>query len=428
MKVLFIAPYAPNLIRVRPYQIIRSLLHRGHEITLATLWSNEEEQAQLQALSEMGAQVIAHPLAKWRSLYNTLLALPTPTPLQAVYCWHPGLAESLRLLLQDQAFDVIHVEHLRGAAFGLHAQTLPRRKGRPIPVVWDSVDCISHLFEQAAATSRSLFGKVITRLDLARTRRYEGYLVQQFDQVLVTSPTDKKALVQLAGVRHDEPTVQSDSGWRPLPIQIVPNGVDLDYFRPNGHEREAATLVYSGKMSYHANVTAALHLVRDIMPKVWAQRPAVNVCIVGKDPTADVQALATTNTSPTGRGQVVVTGTVPDLPPYLQRGTIAVAPLLYGAGIQNKVLEAMACSAPVIASPKACAALQVQPGHELLVAEDADTFARTILYLLDQPAQRQALGQAARAYVERHHSWNAVAAQLEQIYQNASERTLMRYT
>jgi len=113
---------------------------------------------------------------------------------------------------------------------------------------------------------------------------------------------------------------------------------------------------------------------------------------------------------------VIVTGTVSDIRPYLQRATVAVAPTLYGAGIQNKVLEAMACGTAVVASSGATSALAVRPGFEVVTADGAEAFARGTLSLLDNPARRMHLEQAGRAYVETHHAWNAVAARLEEIY------------
>jgi glycosyltransferase involved in cell wall biosynthesis len=175
-----------------------------------------------------------------------------------------------------------------------------------------------------------------------------------------------------------------------------------------------ATVVLSGKMSYHANVTAAIHLVREIMPFVWAQRPDVQVWLVGKDPAREVRALAQAGDSTTG--QVLVTGTVTTLRDYLGRATIAAAPVPYGAGIQNKVLEAMACGAPVIASEQAASALQARAQRDLLVAGSAQEFVQSILTLLDSPTHRAAIGAAGRRYVERHHAWSASAARLEQIY------------
>lgn len=414
MKILFIVPYAPNLIRVRSYQLICSLARRGHQVTVATLWTNEAEREDLDKLRVLGVTVVAHPVPIWRSLVNTLVALPTQTPLQAVYSWQPALAHTIRMLIQTQRFDVVHTEHLRGACYGLLARSLKRQDGSSVPVVWDSVDCISHLFQQAVQNSRSLKGRVLTGLDLKRTQPYEGKLVRQFAHVLVTSPTDQRALAQLADqastiqrehARPSDPIAQNHQ------IHVLPNGVDLAYFTPNGAQREAATIVFSGKMSYHANITAVVHLVNEIMPQVWSVRPDAKVVLVGKDPTAAVRALE--------RPNVVVTGTVADLRPFLQHATIAVAPIPYGAGIQNKVLEAMACAAPMIASPQASSALQVQAGQDLLIAPTTEHFAQTIVQLLANRSQQAALGRAGRTYVEHYHAWDTAATQLEDIYQTA---------
>ncbi|MCX6044216.1 MAG: glycosyltransferase [Chloroflexi bacterium] len=427
MKILFIVPYAPNLIRVRAYQLICALAERQHQVTVATLWTNEEEQTDLQRLRELGIRVVAQRAATWRSLANTVLALPTRTPLQAVYSWQPALADNIRQLMQTEVFDVVHVEHLRGARYGLFAKSLKQKNNQTAPIVWDSVDCISHLFEQAVQNSRSRKGRLLTGLDLTRTRRYEGQLVHAFDRVLVTSPADKAALTQLAS--HWEAGQARSNQGEPRPqngyahLHVLPNGVDLSYFAANSARREPATIVFSGKMSYHANITAALHLVNDIMPQVWVHCPDVKIWIVGKDPSPQVRALEQCGpvSQPPVAGQrpVTVTGTVADLRPYLQQATIAAAPIPYGAGIQNKVLEAMACAAPVIASPQASSALQIHVGQDLLVAPDAKIFAETILHLLKAPLQQTALGQSGRAYVENHHSWHAVVGQLEAIYQTA---------
>lgn len=406
MNILFVVPYAPNLIRVRSYQLICSLVRRGHQVTVATLWTNDAEREDLDKLRALGVTVVAHQAPVWRSLANTLLALPTRIPLQAVYSWQPALAHTIRTLIHTQRFDVVHTEHLRGARYGLLARSLKRPDGSSVPVIWDSVDCISHLFQQAVQNSRSLKGRLLTGLDLKRTQQYEGKLVRQFAHVLVTSPADQRALAQLAEhARPSDPTGQNRQ------LHVLPNGVDLVYFTPNGAQREAATVVFSGKMSYHANITAVIHLVNEIMPQVWSICPDTQVVLVGKDPTAAVRALEKPN--------VVVTGTVADLRPFLQHATIAVAPIPYGAGIQNKVLEAMACAAPVIASPQASSALQVQAGHDLLIAPTTEHFAQTIVQLLANKSQQAALSRAGRAYVEHYHSWDMVATQLEEIYQTA---------
>lgn len=404
MRILFIVPYVPNLIRVRPFNIIRGLAERGHSITLLTTWSEEGEQESLKAVREHCQAVIALRQPHWRSLLNCLGALPTGQPLQSVFAWNRQLARSAEQLALDSngrsAFDVVHVEHLRGARYGLMLKRSLQAHGYPLPVVWDSVDSISLLFRQAMMRSKSLFGRGITRLDLKRTERYEGWLVRQFECVLVTSPTDQRALNHLAG--------NADT-----PIIVLPNGVDLNYFQPAAREiRERETIVLSGKMSYHANVTMVLHFLEEILPRIWKQRPTARVIIVGKDPPTKITAWRSDR-------RVEVTGTVSDIRPYLSRATLAACPIAYGVGIQNKVLEAMACSTPVIASSQAVSALQAEPGEHLLVADNVDDFAREILNLLEDDIRRERLGLAGRRYVEQYHDWDLIAAKLEEIYMKA---------
>lgn len=415
MHILYITPYTPNRIRVRSFEFLRALVARGHQVTLGALWATDEEKRDLDALRDLGIGVTARPLRRLQTLANSLAALAGPAPLQAHYAWHPGLAAALAEIVHTQplgALHVIHVEHLRGARYGLYLAKRMAGQGQAIPIVWDSVDCISHLFRQAAQQSSSRASRLLTAFELRRTAPYERFLLGQFDHTLVTSPVDRAALLALwgdPGQGHAAPQMATPQ------IDVLPNGVDLAYFCPTEEERLPSTLVLSGKMSYHANVTAARWLVCAIMPRVWRTRPEVDVWIVGKDPPPSVRALAEER-SP-GSGRVLVTGTVPDIRPYLRRATLAVVPVPYGAGIQTKVLEAMACAAPVVASPQAVSALSTTDGQEAIVAGDAAGFAQAIVRLLDAPAERRRLAQAGRAYVEQHHAWASCAARLEAVYQ-----------
>jgi sugar transferase (PEP-CTERM/EpsH1 system associated) len=393
MDILFVVPYAPNLVRTRPYNFIRYLTERGNRVTVLTLWTNEREQEDLAQLEKFVHRVWAMPMPLWRSMWNCVLALPGGKPLQSVYSWQPEL---MAFLNGDVHFDVVHVEHLRGSRYGLSLQKLGHW-----PVVWDSVDCISHLFRQAAARSDSLTGKLRSRFELKRTERYEGWLLDQFKRVLVTSSVDGQALAAL-----------SNNGVAKR-ISVLPNGVDVDYFAPDtAVSREENAIIVSGKMSYHANVTMTMYLANEIMPHVWARRPNTQLWIVGKDPTREIRALGE-------KTAVTVTGAVPDLRDYVRRAAVAAAPIPYGAGIQNKVLEAMSCATPVVVTPQAVAALDIEPGRDLLVADTPQAFADALLNLLNDPQRRQRLGQAGRAYVQERHHWNNIAAQLETIYCDA---------
>ncbi len=395
MDVLFIVPYVPNLVRTRPYNFIRALSERGNRVTVLTVRASEADEADLAALRKMVYAVEAVSLPVWRSLLNCLPALLSGVPLQTRFSWDAGLFSRLNGRFP---FDVVHVEHLRGVRYALHL-----KKHTQLPVVWDSVDCITHLFKQAAAQSKNNMLRWRSRFELGRTERYERWLLDKFDQILVTSHLDREAM-------------QSLNPQQPAPITVVPNGVDLNYFRPDtAVTRQEKSLVVSGKMSYHANISMVLHLVEKIMPHVWQEQPDVTLTIVGKDPTKEVVALAE-------HPNITVTGTVPEIRPYLQQAAIALTPLTYGAGVQNKVLEAMACGTPVVSTTRAIKPLGVQPGRALLAADDPAQFARHVLELLANPAQRAQIGRAARAYVEQNHNWHTLAGDLEQIYQQAKHQ------
>jgi len=406
VKILFVCPYVPTPIRTRPYHFIRTLAQRGHQLTLATVWESDWERQQLREFEKQGLQVLTARLSRPRSAANMLGAWLKRLPLQSRYCWVPALARQLGPALQARpaAFDVVHVEHLRGAEYGLalrQAGAAPHRA----PIVWDSVDCISMLFEQAIQHSRSRFGRWAARLELPATRRYEAWAVGQFDQVLVTSQVDRAALDGLVGLAPPAAHPQRKA------IRVVPNGVDLARFSQPARPREPGTVVLSGKMSYHANVTAAHQLINHIMPRVWARRPDVKVNIVGSSPAPEIRAMARRHAP-----RVSVTGYVPDVLPYLQSATAAVAPMAYGAGIQNKVLEAMACATPVVASPQAVAAFEAPIREALLIADGAQASAEAILSVLADPALQAVLGGRGRAYVEQRYSWQVVTGELESIY------------
>lgn len=400
MKIAYVVPYVPNLIRTRPYNLILQLAAAGHEVDVFTLGSGRQDEADARALGRQIRAVHYYFQPVWRSLWNSAGAVSSARPLQSVYSWQEGLARELAFRVGRGEYQVVHIEHLRGSRYG----TLIKSRFPQMPVIWDSVDCISHLFEQAASHSRSFFGRVVTRFDLERTRQEERKLLSSFDEVLVTSPVDRQALLNLAG---------QDS--RAAPITVLPNGVDLDYFHPSPEaRREPGTLVFSGKMSYHANISMVKYLAGEIMPRIWKARPETRLFIVGKDPPAEIRGMAE-------NPRITVTGTVKDLRPYLWKATASVVPLLYGAGIQNKILEAMAAATPVIASTRSLAALQAEMGRELLAADSPEGFACEILRVLDDPELQKRLADAGLAYVQRHHDWVDITGKLAGIYQRSVE-------
>jgi sugar transferase (PEP-CTERM/EpsH1 system associated) len=390
LRLLFIIPYLPSLIRVRPYNLIKYLARRGHQLTLLALVPPGEDCSGLDSLRDWCHCVRTVPLPRWRTLWNGLRALPSQTPFQAAYSRSPAMAALIQQTQGQATFDVAHVEHLRGAELS------PAVRG--IPIVFDSVDSIALLFERVRHSGPTWRSRLLAGLDLTRTLYYEGRLLERYPRVLVTSPRDRDALAKLS--------TSPDAAER---LVVLPNGVDLDYFAPMGVSRDPATLIFTGKMSYHANVAAAVSLITEVMPLVWQKLPDVRLTIAGKDPPTHLLSLANDQ-------RITVTGTVPDLRPYLAQATIAVSPMRYGVGIQNKVLEAMAMATPVISTPQAVSALQVQPERDALVADTPQAITQAVMTMLTDDALRERIGQAGRRYVETHHDWHVVAERLENVY------------
>jgi glycosyltransferase involved in cell wall biosynthesis len=182
-------------------------------------------------------------------------------------------------------------------------------------------------------------------------------------------------------------------------------------------------------MSYHANVTAVREFARDVLPRVRRRFPDLHFVVVGQDPPSEVRSLATApkaeGRSPApGSGRVTVTGRVEDIRPYLWQAAAAVAPIKYGAGIQNKVLEAMSCGTPVVASRRAMSALSARVGTDCLVADNPEEYASALGSIFEHPARGAELGLSGRRYVERCHDWLASARTLETVYRDARERTV----
>ncbi|MBI3784784.1 MAG: glycosyltransferase [Deltaproteobacteria bacterium] len=395
LRILFVSPYVPSLLRTRPFGFVTQLARRGHRITLLSAETSEQDHDAVAALRSVCERIEVVPISRLRASLNCLRGLTDDLPFQALYCHSPAWRERLRDLLAANTYDIAHVEHLRAALMGVDLRGLPR--------VYDAVDCISELFEITQHHGGTWLSRTAARIDLPRTRRFEARLTQSFERIIVTAESEAAALSRLSPSQEVTTTAQ-----------VVPNGVDLEYFRPFDGRREAATLLYVGRMSYHANVRAAVELVRKVMPIVWASRPDARVVICGAEPVRAVRALAGG-----GESRITVTGTVADVRPYLQRATLSVNPLPYAVGIQNKVLEALATATPVVASPAACAGLAKGYDQVLIETSGVQSCAGQILRLLADDALRRRMGAAGRKYVEAYHDWNFTTQRLEAVYRDA---------
>ena len=195
-----------------------------------------------------------------------------------------------------------------------------------------------------------------------------------------------------------------------LRVEAMRNGVDTDYFAPDAacpspYGTDERPIVFTGAMDYFPNIDAVVWFVQEILPSLLQKRPNVRFHIVGRSPSAEVQKLA--------GPQVHVTGTVPDVRPFLQHAALVVAPLRIARGVQNKILEAMAVARPVVASRACAGGVDAKEGEHFLIADDAMDFVMRIDQLLSDSEQSTALGIRARDHVVENYSWSAHMAGID---------------
>jgi len=187
-----------------------------------------------------------------------------------------------------------------------------------------------------------------------------------------------------------------------------PNGVDADHFAPATQAYEPDSICFVGRMDYYPNQQCMLDFCANVLPAIRASRPATRLFIVGADPSAAVKRLA-------ALPGVTVTGSVPDVRPFLHRCALMVAPLNIARGTQNKILEGMAAGVPVVTSKVAAGGVDAQANEHFLVATTTQEYVSAVLRILEDPAQRDRLARAGRQRMLSHHSWPRSMARLDAI-------------
>ncbi len=396
MHILFVAPYPLSRVRVRSYGFVRELA-KQHTVTVLALCAGEQEAEDVRTLQREGIAITAIVEKRYQKVMRVLRAIGTGIPLQVAFDASPTLRTAIETQLRDTPVDLLHIEFIR--ALG----ALPTTDR--VPVVWDAVDCVSQLYEHGAHIGATPMLRLIGHGEARRTRAYEHTQLQRFREVLVTSERDRQALLAIG-------TAYPQNKEDYANITVVPHGIDRAYFRPYTGERQAETLVFSGKMSFHANIAGILLLTQQILPLLWQQRPGVRLILAGSNPPRFIRRLARDS-------RIEVTGHVPDLRPFIGQAQIAVSPLPYAVGIQNKILEAMAMGTPVIASSHAAAGLHAVAGRDLLVADTPDAFVAAILRLFDNKIEWHTLAQNGLSYIKSNHNWEQVMTQLDTVYSRA---------
>lgn len=394
LRILFALPYGPGRTRVRSRMLLEQLA-TSHDVTLMALcWSNEDWQA-AREWSAQGLDVI--PIRHGRAERVRALRGSPGRPLQEMAATSPTFAAAARNHIVAAArsgvsFDVLHVEHLRGAV----ALDLLQPLG--VRTVFDAVDCLAELAHLTSRHNPNPVVRMVARYEQQRTARLEARLVASADAVTVAAERDRRALLRGNDLAR---------------ISTIPNGVTIP--RQPVELTAEPRVIFTGKLSYHANEAAARWLLEDIWPRVQARVPAAALTIAGADPPGWLRRAAR-------QAAVELAANPADLSALVRTARVAVAPVVYSVGIQNKVLEAMAVGVPVVGTASAAAGLEPSGRSAMRVADDPAAFAERVAELLGQQRTASELGRQGYQYVCAQHAWPDVARRFEVLYRASGAR------
>lgn len=386
MKILFIAnrfPYPPfRGDKLKIYNLAKQLSQK-HEIHLITFVEDPSDYQHLDKLNGLFSEIILIDLPKWKSYWHVLFGFFNTNPLQVNYFKSKKFAKRLKFLLDKHQYDAIHVQHLRMAQYAIDLFH-PNK-------ILDLPDAFSLYWQRRKGIKRNYFVRVLDQIESKKVMVYEKFILGKFTKNLVCSSEDAQFLREKHG---------SDN------VMILPNGVDVHTFKPMHHDySHHHTLLFTGNMDYAPNVDAVIYFAEQILPLVL-EKFEVLFIIAGQRPIDSVKALHNGKT-------IVVIGFIDDLTQTYNDGSVVVAPLRFGAGTQNKVLEAMAMGIPVVCSNIGFEGLGIQDGEGAFMRKDTNAFAEQVIALLSSSDLRKATGEKGVQVIQSRFSWESIAQTLE---------------
>ena len=393
MNILFLAnrfPYPPfRGDKLKIYNLTKRLAAK-HDLYLVTFYESRDELNYLKDIQPFFKEIELVYLPKWRSILNGIPALFSKTPLQVAYFKSSKMKRMVKFALDRYKIDLVHTQHLRMSQYTKHLD---------IPKILDLPDAFSLYFKRRNETDRPLINRLIDGIEIGRLTKAEK-VITAYDKTLVCSVEDKKYLEKL----H-----KTDN------IDILLNGVDLDTFDvKEGHDySHNHTLLFTGNMDYAPNVDAVQYFVKEMWPAISKVNPKTKFIIAGQRPVDAVQKLAS--------DRIEVTGFIPDLKDMYADASVVIAPLRFGAGTQNKVLEAMAMGVPTVCTHIGFEGLQIQSGQGVILAKEKSQFIEEVTMLLADAAKRQDVGEQGLAIARTRFSWDKIAVQLEEYFKEVTQ-------
>jgi polysaccharide biosynthesis protein PslH len=373
--------------RLRSFHIVSELSQR-HQVTVLTTHAPGEDPDVLQEHLPNCDRVLSfpHDAPKAGSVrFAAALARSWMSRLPVdLRKWRvPALRAQVEWILGTGGVDVCIADFL-------HAMpNIPL--GGSVPVILFAHNVESMIWNRLAANEKRAWRRVLLEVECRKVRRSERDACARSQFVVAVSRVDAESLAE------NVPNVR---------IRAIPTGVDTSYFCANGTPEADAHLVFSGSMDWYPNEDAMLYFITEILPLIRQQMPDVTVSVVGRNPSPRFCALGQS-------AGVRITGTVNDVRPFIDEGTVYIVPLRIGGGTRLKIFEALSMAKAVVSTTVGAEGLPLIDGQHFVRADAPADFARAVVSLLRDPKRRKALGVTGRQLVQARYSWSSVARDFE---------------
>lgn len=396
MRILFITdtlPYPPvSGNRLRVYHLCRQIA-REHEVWLIA-GARSAEEAESPGVAHM-REFCREVIVVVREQYSKLQHVPglvryalAGRPLEHKFEHSQAMEDAIRRVTAAHEFDIVHIEPSYSA---LYREALSQREHARVVLGFHNIEF--QLFSDMVRVEHSPAGRLRAYLHSALLRRWEPRYAANFDRCITCSEDDRQLLL----------------GANPrLSVEVIPNGVDTQEYRPLPEENDRPTVLFIGSMNYAPCADGAVLFCEQMLPTIQQRIPDVDVWIVGRNPLPHVEKLA--------RDNVHVTGWVDDIMPFYRRSTVCIVPLRAGGGTRLKVLEAMALGRAMVSTSVGCAGIDVVDGEHIFIADDTQDFAQKTVQLLSDAQLRAKMVSNARKMAVEKYDWGVLAGDLMQIY------------
>lgn len=372
--------------QIRTLELLRQL-HRRHEVHYVAFHDPKEPEG-LKRAGEYSsyAYPIDYQLTDKDSAAfagELLTGLFSRMPVAVRRCCSGKMRKQIEKLTREHSFDSVICDFLSPAPNMPELSSCVLFQHNVEGVIW------KRRTEHATDPLRRFYLK----LQAERMLRYEGEVCRKVQKVIAVSEEDATLMRRWYGVER---------------VDAVPTGVDAQYFRARAPEKLAADLVFVGSMDWAPNIDGIDWFQREVLPLILRQKPECTVAIVGRKPPQAIQDLGS-------RPGIRVTGTVPDVRPWLWGSKVSIVPLRVGGGTRLKIFEAMAAGVPVVSTSIGAEGLGARDGDTIRIADTPQDFAAACLALLDDAAEGNLLSGRALEMVTQKYSWAAASDAFEKL-------------